>query len=184
MWIPTLTLIKSLFYRKVPPSKPQPVVKPKKHYSESMTSTPNKSTKVIKPQAVVLHHSGGSYLGGVSWIKNPASKVSYHCLIAKDGRRTVFGPDTSRMWHAGVSTWKGRRDLNSWSLGVSFEGDSYKEPLSEDMIFSAIEFLTPRLQKWDITIDLVLDHRLVSGPRKNDLNPIEYLRFVKHLKEY
>jgi hypothetical protein len=45
---------------------------------------------VIIPEAVVLHHSDGSYRGGVEWIASPASKVSYHVLIARDGRRTVF----------------------------------------------------------------------------------------------
>jgi len=152
-------------------------------YSETKTSTPNKSSKAIKPEAILLHHSGGSYNGGVGWIKNPKSKVSYHCLIAKDGRRTVFGPDTSRMWHAGVSSWNGRKDLNSWSIGVSFEGDTYVTPLTDDMIASAIEYIVPRMEKWGIKKDLVIDHRMVSGPRKNDLNPREYKRFLTELNK-
>lgn len=104
--------------------------------------------------------------------------MSYHCLIARDGRRTVFGPDTARMWHAGVSNWNGRKDLNSWSIGVSFEGDTYVEPLSEDMIASALEYIIPRIKKYNINKGLILDHRMVSGPRKNDLNPKEYKRFL------
>ena len=164
-----------------PSSEPAPAIK--KSYRETKTTTPNKSSKSIKPEAILLHHSGGSYLGGVNWIKNPKSKVSYHCLIARDGRRTVFGPDTSRMWHAGVSQWKGRKDLNSWSIGVSFEGDTYVEPLSEDMIASAIEFILPRMEKWGIKKDLVIDHRMVSSPRKNDLNPKEYKRFLAELNK-
>ena len=159
--------------------KEQPTIK--KTYPETKTSTPNKSSKSIKPEAILLHHSGGSYNGGVSWIKSPKSKVSYHCLIARDGRRTVFGPDTARMWHAGVSKWKGRKDLNSWSIGVSFEGDTYVEPLSEDMIASALEYIVPRMEKYSIDKSMVLDHRMVSGPRKNDLNPKEYQKFMKAL---
>jgi N-acetyl-anhydromuramyl-L-alanine amidase AmpD len=159
-------------------SKPE-----KKNYRETKVTTPNKSSKKIHPQAIVLHHSGGSYNGGVSWIKNPASKVSYHCLIARDGRRTVFGKDTDRMWHAGVSSYKGRRDANSWSIGVSFEGDSNKEPLSEEMIESAIEYIKPRMEEWGIKMDMVLDHRIVSSPRKNDLNPEEYRKFITRLKK-
>ena len=155
----------------------------KKTYRETKTTTPNKSSKRIKPLAIVLHHSGGSYAGGVSWIKSPKSKVSYHCLIARDGRRTVFGDDSNRMWHAGVSKYKGKKDANSWSIGVSFEGDSYQEPLSEDMINSAIEYIKPRMEKWGIKMDMVLDHRIVSAPRKNDLNPEEYRKFVTRLKK-
>ena len=155
----------------------------KKPYRETRVATPNKSSKRIKPLAIVLHHSGGSYAGGVSWIKSPKSKVSYHCLIARDGRRTVFGDDTNRMWHAGVSSYKGKKDANSWSIGVSFEGDSYQEPLSEDMIKSAIEYIKPRIEKWGIGLDMVLDHRIVSAPRKNDLNPEEYRKFITRLKK-
>jgi N-acetyl-anhydromuramyl-L-alanine amidase AmpD len=155
----------------------------KKTYRETKVTTPNKSRKPIKPQAIVLHHSGGTYNGGVSWIKNLASKVSYHCLIARDGRRTVFGNDTDRMWHAGVSSYKGKKDANSWSIGVSFEGDSYKEPLSDDMIESAIEYIKPRMEKWGIGLDMVLDHRIISSPRKNDLNPEEYRKFITRLKK-
>ena len=160
-------------------SDPAPTIK--KSSRETKTTTPNKSSRSIKPEAILLHHSGGSYAGGVGWIKNPASKVSYHCLIARDGRRTVFGPDTSRMWHAGISNWKGRKDLNSWSIGVSFEGDTYVEPLSEDMIASALEYIIPRMEKYGIKKSLVIDHRMVSGPRKNDLNPKEYQKFMKAL---
>ena len=166
-------------------SKPNSVKEPKlvEPYPETKVTTPNKSSRKIVPQAIVLHHSGGSYNGGVSWIKNPASKVSYHCLIARDGRRTVFGKDTDRMWHAGVSSYKGKRDANSWSIGVSFEGDSYKEPLSEEMVESAIEYIKPRMKEWGIGLDMVLDHRIISSPRKNDLNPEEYRKFITRLKQ-
>jgi N-acetylmuramoyl-L-alanine amidase len=166
-------------------SKPNSAKEPKpvEPYPETKATTPNKSSRKIAPQAIVLHHSGGSYNGGVSWIKNPASKVSYHCLIARDGRRTVFGKDTDRMWHAGVSSYKGKKDANSWSIGVSFEGDSYKEPLSEEMIESAIEYIKPRMKEWGIGLDMVLDHRIVSSPRKSDLNPEEYRKFITRLKQ-
>ena len=58
-------------------------------FDERKVFTPNKGSKVIIPSAVVLHHSDGSYRGGVEWIATPASKVSYHVLIARDGRRTA-----------------------------------------------------------------------------------------------
>lgn len=155
----------------------------KTQYPETKVATPNKSSKSIVPKAIILHHSSGSYAGGVSWIKNPSSKVSYHCLIAKDGKRTVFGKDTDRMWHAGIGSWNGKKDPNSWSIGVSFEGDSYATPLTDDMIASAIEYIVPRMKQWGIGKDMVLDHRMVSAPRKNDLNPKEYQKFMVALSK-
>ena len=158
-------------------------VKPK--YKEVSRQTPNFSKgRVIIPKAVVLHHTSGAYAGSVAWCMNPASKVSYHCIIKRDGERTILASDNQRTWHAGKSFWRGRTDLNSWSLGVAFEGDSYKEPLSKEMIESAIEYLVPRMNRLSLTIKDVTDHRTVSPNRKNDLKPSEYDRFVQELKKH
>jgi len=158
-------------------------VKPK--YKEVSRQTPNFSKgRVITPKAVVLHHTAGAYAGSVAWCMNPASQVSYHCIIKRDGERTVLASDNQRTWHAGVSNWKGRNDLNSWSLGVAFEGDTNKEPLSKEMIESAIEYLVPRMKKLSLTIKDVTDHRTVSPGRKNDLKLSEYDRFMQELKKH
>jgi N-acetyl-anhydromuramoyl-L-alanine amidase len=164
---------------------PAPTTPPKpsgaKSYPETRAKTPNISDKSIVPQAVVLHHSGGSYAGGVSWIKDPKSRVSYHVLVAPDGRRTVFAPPTARTWHAGKSSWHGRGDLNSWSVGASFAGDTYKEPLTEDAMASMTEYLAPILNKYGLTLNNVTDHRTVAPGRKDDLKPSELARFKAYL---
>jgi N-acetyl-anhydromuramyl-L-alanine amidase AmpD len=155
---------------------------PKTTYDERRVATPNKGSKAIKPEAVVLHHSDGSYRGGVAWIANPASKVSYHVLIARDGRRTVFCNDTERAWHAGRSNWMGRPDLNSWSLGLAWEGNTYDYPLGDDAMASAIEYLVPRMRKWGIDMNMVVTHQQVSPTRKTDISPGDAARFKTRLK--
>lgn len=158
------------------------VEQPPKKYTENRGFTPNKQSNRIKPEAVVLHHSDGSYLGGVAWIGDPKSKVSYHVLIARDGRRTVFANDTDRCWHAGVSSWQGRKDLNSWSLGVSWDGNTYETPLGEDAMASAIEYLVPRMKKWGIPLHMVVTHQQVSPNRKTDISAADAARFKTRLK--
>jgi N-acetyl-anhydromuramyl-L-alanine amidase AmpD len=155
---------------------------PKTSYDERRVNTPNKGRTSIKPEAVVLHHSDGSYRGGVAWIANPASKVSYHVLISRDGRRTVFANDTDRCWHAGVSSWQGRRDLNSWSLGVAWEGNTYDYPLGDEAMASAIEYLAPRMKKWGIPLNMVVTHQQVSPTRKTDISAADAARFKSRLK--
>jgi N-acetylmuramoyl-L-alanine amidase len=155
---------------------------PKTTYDERRVATPNKGSKAIKPEAVVLHHSDGSYRGGVAWIANPGSKVSYHVLIARDGRRTVFCADTERAWHAGKSNWQGRPDLNSWSLGLAWEGNTYELPLGDDAMASAIEYLAPRMKKWGIDMNMVVTHQQVSPARKTDISPGDAARFRSKLK--
>ena len=155
---------------------------PKTSYDERRVSTPNKQSNCIAPEAIVLHHSDGSYRGGVEWIASPVSKVSYHVLIARDGRRTVFGSDTDRCWHAGVSSWLGRRDLNSWSLGVSWEGNTYDRPVEVAAMDSAIEYLVPRMKKWGIPLNMVVTHQQVSPNRKTDISAADAARFKSRLK--
>lgn len=156
---------------------------PKTTYDERKVYTPNKGSQAIKPEAVVLHHSDGSYRGGCEWIANPASKVSYHVLIARDGRRTVFANDTERAWHAGRSNWMGRPGLNSWSLGVAWEGNTYDDPLGDDAMASAIEYLVPRMKKWGIPMSMVVTHQQVSPSRKTDISPADAIRFRSKLEE-
>jgi N-acetyl-anhydromuramyl-L-alanine amidase AmpD len=151
-------------------------------FDERRVNTPNKGSQPIKPEAIVLHHSDGSYRGGVEWIANPASKVSYHVLISRDGRRTVFANDTDRCWHAGKSNWMGRPDLNSWSLGLAWEGNTYDCPLGEDAMASAIEYLVPRMRKWGIPMNMVVTHQQVAPTRKTDISPGDAARFKTRLK--
>jgi len=135
----------------------------------------------IKPQAIVLHHTAGSYAGSVAWCMNPASRVSYHCIVAKDGRRTVLADPDERPWHAGVSSWRGKRDLNSWSVGAAFEGDTYDRQLGEAEMASMADYLLPLMQRYGLTLADVTDHRTVSPGRKDDLNPTEFARFKAYL---
>ena len=151
-------------------------------FDERKVHTPNKGSNVIIPEAVVLHHSDGSYRGGCEWLANPVSKVSYHVLIARDGRRTVFCADTERAWHAGKSNWMGRPDLNSWSLGLAWEGNTYDYPLGDDAMASAIEWLAPRMRKWGIPMSMVVTHQQVSPSRKTDISPGDADRFRTKLK--
>ena len=166
------------------PSKSAPSTKAKspKSYPEKLLNSPNVSQgKRIKPKAIVLHHTSGTYGGSVAWCMNPASKVSYHCIVAKDGRRSTLADPDERAWHAGVSSWRGKRDLNSWSIGAAFEGDTYKRPLGEDEMASMAEYLVPLMKQYNLALGDVTDHRTVSPGRKDDLNPVELARFKKYL---
>lgn len=112
---------------------------------------------------------------------DPISKVSYHAIVAKDGRRTVLADPDERTWHAGVSSWRGKRDLNSWAIGAAFEGDTNKRQLGEAEMASMTEYLVPLLKKYGIPLNSVTDHRTVSPGRKDDLAPSELARFKDYL---
>lgn len=149
-----------------------PVTAVTKLYPVTNRRTPNISAgRTITPTHIILHHTSGAYAGSVEWCTDPISKVSYHCIIARNGKRTVLAPPTARTWHAGVSSWQGRRDCNSFSLGLAWEGDTYQTPLSEDAILSAVEYLLPILDEYDIPLTHIVRHADVSPGRKDDCSP-------------
>ena len=151
-------------------------------YPQRLLNSPNvtKGRRIV-PKAIVLHHTCGSYAGSVAWCADSASRVSYHCIVAKDGKRTVLADPDERAWHAGKSTWRGKKDLNSWSVGAAFEGDTNTRQLGEDEMASMAEYLEPLMKLYRLTLDDVTDHRTVSPGRKDDLSPTELARFKAYL---
>ncbi len=141
-------------------------------FNEVVKLTPNKSTSKINPLGVILHHSGGSYNGGVSWILNKDSNVSYHTLINVDGSRTVFCDDNERAWHAGSSSFKGRKGCNGFMLGVAFTGNTNSRELTTAEVDSAVEYIVQRLDKygWPKDLSTITTHRDVSPGRKDDVD--------------
>ena len=166
-------------------STPAPSIKPKPieaRFKEKLLNTPNVSKgRSIVPKVIVLHHTSGNYNGSVAWCLDPTSRVSYHCIVAKDGRRSVLADPDERTWHAGVSSWRGRKDLNSWSVGAAFEGDTNKRQLNEVEMESMADYLLPIMKRYNLSLRDVTDHRTVSPGRKDDLAMAEFARFKDYL---
>ena len=162
-----------------PSIKPKPIAA---RFKEKLLNTPNVSKgRSIVPKAIVLHHTSGNYNGSVAWCLDPTSRVSYHCIVAKDGRRSVLADPDERTWHAGVSSWRGRKDLNSWSVGAAFEGDTNKRQLNDTEMESMADYLLPIMKRYNLALRDVTDHRTVSPGRKDDLAMTEFARFKDYL---
>lgn len=163
-------------------------------YPEQIALSPQTNgpyARKITPRAIVMHDTEGNYSGSIDWtsrITNPSNGArlyaSYHCIVARDGRRTVTNRDDNRAYHAGVSSFKDMKSLNNFSIGVAFERSSYSEPLQTAAIESAIEYIAPLMKKWSISIDMVTDHRTIAPNRKKDLNPKEFAKFHEALKKH
>jgi len=155
---------------------------PVRYYPQTNRKTPNVSAgRVIKPTHIVLHHTSGAYAGSVSWCLDPISKVSYHCIVARNGKRTVLATPSQRTWHAGVSSWQGRKDANSFSIGLAWEGDTYQVPLSDDAILSAVEYLLPLLDEYHIPLSNIIRHADVAPGRKDDCSPAAHAALLAAL---
>ena len=155
-------------------------------YPEVFKPSPNQS-KTIDPKFICLHHSDGSYEGGVDWILQEKSRVSYHYLIDSDGSRTQFVYDHRRAWHAGKSHWKadGREytAMNGWSIGVAFWGDTYKRVVSKEEIDSAAHKCIYLMDKFNIPIHHIVTHRMIAPERKTDCSPETFEAVIHRIEE-
>jgi len=140
--------------------------------------SPNRDASAHERLGVLFHHSGLGFDGTIERMLDPASRVSYHCLIDADGTRCSLVPDAEVAWHAGLSRFLGRERCNDFLLGVAFAGDTYAAPLSGPQIASALEWLRARWAPLGWGAGRMTDHRQASPGRKRDLNPAEWGRLA------
>lgn len=133
---------------------------------------------------VLFHHSVMDFDATIAHLLRPENKVSYHCLIAPDGTRCTLVPDEHIAWHAGASTFLARTRCNDFLLGVAFAGDTYRAPLTEAQLASALEWLSPRWTAYRWTPSRMTDHRQVAPTRKDDLNPPQWTRLQALLRTH
>lgn len=91
---------------------------------DTSTPSPNHEPRKGRPiTLIVLHATVGNFQSARDWLTNPASKVSTHYLIRKDGYIAQLVPDTRAAWHAGESRY-GAMDseaIKLQSIGIELE---------------------------------------------------------------
>lgn len=74
------------------------------------------------PDTLVFHASGtGSLQSAVQYLLDAEVKASAHLLIGRNGSIVQLMPFDRIAWHAGVSEYQGRTDLNRYALGIELE---------------------------------------------------------------
>lgn len=90
----------------------------------SFKETPNKSGVLAEglPDTIVIHYTAGASLkSSANWLVNPQAKVSTHLIVGKTGDIIQLADFNIKTWHAGKSAWKGRTNLNSYSIGIEID---------------------------------------------------------------
>lgn len=121
-----------------------------------------------RPHYVILHHTTNDTAAqALATLTSPASQVSAHYLIGRDGRIFLLVDELKRAWHAGESYWGGNRDLNSASIGIELDNNG-DEPFAEAQIEALIVLLAEVSARWSIPRANVLGHGDVAPGRKTD----------------
>jgi N-acetylmuramoyl-L-alanine amidase len=74
---------------------------------------------VTAPDMLILHYTGMlDAESALARLCDPESQVSAHFVIDEAGLIYRLVDESRRAWHAGVSSWRGVRDINSRSIGI------------------------------------------------------------------
>ena len=83
------------------------------------TPSPNFNARKRPLSLIVLHYTGmETGAAALARMCDPEAAVSAHYMVEEDGTVCRLVDEDQRAWHAGVSYWRGERDVNSASIGV------------------------------------------------------------------
>ena len=166
-----------------------------KTYREIAYPTQNYDrVKVNEVRGVVLHHTALPTIErSLEVLTTPINKVGTHCLIDTDGTRYILCEPTVVTFHAGKSVLNGREKCNEFTIGIEFQGNTLEEPLTDDQISSAIQYLLPVIDRYHISLDSIVTHEMIRDSfmlkyperrtkNKIDITSWEYRRVMKALR--
>ena len=125
-----------------------------------------------KVKYLIFHYTGmRSENAAIKKLTSKSSKVSCHYLIKKNGEIIKIVPDLYIAWHAGISSWKKDKSLNSNSIGIEISnpGHDYKyKNFSQKQIASIIDLSKNLKKKYKIKKENILGHSDIAPLRKKD----------------
>jgi len=95
-------------------------------------------------------------------------RVSAHVLIRRDGSCVQYVPFHARAWHAGESSYEGRRACNDFSIGIELEGEDSMP--YDDRQYAALNALLDALGRAYSCLSgrRIVGHSEVAPGRKTD----------------
>lgn len=141
------------------------IQKPSPHFNDRTTSI---DMIVIHATATQTLDETFSYL-----IHSQAPhRVSAHYVIDRDGTVYQLVDESKRAWHAGISRWGDREDINTYSIGIEFQcptqSDGTLGNFTQDQIQSGLELCHDIQKRYHILPKNVVGHSDIAPNRKQD----------------
>ena len=141
----------------------------------SINYSPNFNTKKrskLKIKYLIFHYTGmKSENGAIKRLTNRNSNVRCHYFIKNNGDIISIVPDLYIAWHAGISSWKKDKSINSNSIGIEISNPGHKNGykfFSKKQIRSIISLSKKLKRKYKIKEENVLGHSDIAPLRKKD----------------
>jgi N-acetylmuramoyl-L-alanine amidase len=137
------------------------------------TPSPNFDDRRGTPVSmIVLHYTGmQSAEAAIARLADPAAKVSAHYVVAEDGTVVRMVAEDKRAWHAGLSLWRGVRDVNAASVGIEIVNPGHEfgyRPFTEPQMASVLRLVKELVERYGIAPVNVVGHSDVAPARKDD----------------
>jgi N-acetylmuramoyl-L-alanine amidase len=134
--------------------------------------SPNFDARTVPPSMIVLHYTGmQTGEEAIARLRDPEAKVSAHYVVEEDGRVFRLVPEERRAWHAGVSFWRGRRNVNGESIGIEIVNPGHEwgyRAFPEAQVASVIGLLGDIRTRWTVEDRDIVGHSDVAPNRKDD----------------
>ena len=135
-------------------------------------TAPACSPRIQRISAIVLHDTAShTAQSALSWFKNPASKVSAHVVIDRDGTIWRVVPDDKVAWHAGKSMLAGQTGVNGFSLGVEMVYDNDADPYPAAQLGAVVEWCVAKCQAYLIPTTRIVGHQHIALPPGRKVDP-------------
>ena len=127
---------------------------------------------------IILHYTGMptaqealDRLCDASMDARQHGRVSAHYMIEEDGKILALVDERDRAWHAGVSYWRGRDNLNDCSIGVELVNPGHEfgyRPFPRVQLDALLELCQSIMKRHPIRSEFVLGHSDIAPMRKRD----------------
>lgn len=95
-------------------------------------------------------------------------RVSAHLFINREGQVIQFVPFDKRAWHAGVSSYQGRKKCNDYSIGIEMEGADHI-PYADKQYESLLAVTRLIMHTYPkISLASIVGHQDIAPGRKTD----------------
>lgn len=152
--------------------------------------SPNHSARTQTIDTIVLHATVGDLRPSINELtadnRPLAQRVSAHYIIDRDGTIYELVPPDRVAWHAGVSTFGGRANVNEFSIGIELVNrNDGRDPYPDAQIIATAELVADLMRRYNIPQSRIVSHADVAVPRgrKTDPRGFPWIRFFRLVVE-
>jgi N-acetylmuramoyl-L-alanine amidase len=116
---------------------------------------------------IIIHYTEIPLKDALERLTKSQYEVSCHYLIEQSGEIWQLVEEQEKAWHAGVSYFRGRDNINNFSIGIELDNDG-KNAFANQQINALMDICTKLKHKYNIKNSNIIGHSDIAPMRKRD----------------